>query len=231
MDFYYVWKQSSHYLMWKELGKPNAKYHNGKLDQWRAIDEKMGLLRTPAHRQPAVGTGPKRRKLEPYPEEEHRNLFKACPTHEVVRREVPISTPTPAAKVESPSEGAAPAAVNRPSMMGIRTSRRRQAKNELSSPETSASPVADEAASLTLASVSPSPSPSRSPLPWGSQSTTPVLIPTVPKTGPTHAELTTANALSLDSKSTQGDGSAATIKTEASSNARPVPMVVESAST
>lgn len=46
ISFYYHWKQSSHYLMWKALGRPFAKFHSGKLEQWQLINSKMALLRS-----------------------------------------------------------------------------------------------------------------------------------------------------------------------------------------
>lgn len=41
VDFYYVWKKSSHYAMWKNFGKPNKKPHANKEEQWKAIREQM----------------------------------------------------------------------------------------------------------------------------------------------------------------------------------------------
>lgn len=41
VDFFYTWKQSSHYLMWKTMGKPVARAHQGKVDQWAALHAKL----------------------------------------------------------------------------------------------------------------------------------------------------------------------------------------------
>jgi len=41
VDFYYIWKKSSHYAMWKNFGKPNKKPHANKEEQWKAIREQM----------------------------------------------------------------------------------------------------------------------------------------------------------------------------------------------
>lgn len=41
VDFYYVWKKSSHYAMWKNFGKPSKKPHANKEEQWKAIREQM----------------------------------------------------------------------------------------------------------------------------------------------------------------------------------------------
>eukprot|EP00823_Brevimastigomonas_motovehiculus_P004774 TRINITY_DN326_c2_g1_i2.p1 TRINITY_DN326_c2_g1~~TRINITY_DN326_c2_g1_i2.p1 ORF type:complete len:207 (-),score=53.85 TRINITY_DN326_c2_g1_i2:1334-1954(-) len=41
VDFYYTWKKSSHYAMWKDFGKPSRKFHSGKEEQWKQIQEKM----------------------------------------------------------------------------------------------------------------------------------------------------------------------------------------------
>lgn len=42
IDFYYIWKKSSHYAMWKHYGKPNRPPHSGKAQQIAAINQKMG---------------------------------------------------------------------------------------------------------------------------------------------------------------------------------------------
>lgn len=41
VDFYYVWKKSSHYALWKNLGKPSKKPHANKEEQWKAIKGQM----------------------------------------------------------------------------------------------------------------------------------------------------------------------------------------------
>lgn len=41
VDFYYTWKKSSHYMMWKEYGKPTKKFHTNKEEQWAEIRAKM----------------------------------------------------------------------------------------------------------------------------------------------------------------------------------------------
>lgn len=41
VDFYYNWKKSAHYQMWKEYGKPQKPLVEGRPDQWKAIAEKM----------------------------------------------------------------------------------------------------------------------------------------------------------------------------------------------
>jgi len=41
VDFYYVWKKSSHYALWKNFGKPAKKPHANKEEQWKAIREQM----------------------------------------------------------------------------------------------------------------------------------------------------------------------------------------------
>jgi len=35
VDFYYVWKKSSHYALWKNFGKPAKKPHANKEEQWK----------------------------------------------------------------------------------------------------------------------------------------------------------------------------------------------------
>jgi len=44
VDFYYMWKKSAHYQMWKEYGKPINKLHPSKQQQWLAIHDKMKQL-------------------------------------------------------------------------------------------------------------------------------------------------------------------------------------------
>jgi hypothetical protein len=44
VEFYYLWKKSAHYQMWKEFGKPNRKIHSAKEEQWRIIQDKMQKL-------------------------------------------------------------------------------------------------------------------------------------------------------------------------------------------
>jgi hypothetical protein len=41
VDFYYTWKKSAHYQMWKDLGKPHARFGEKKEQQWTALQEKM----------------------------------------------------------------------------------------------------------------------------------------------------------------------------------------------
>lgn len=41
VEFYYNWKKSSHYQMWKEFGKPSAQYNEKKEQQWETVAEKM----------------------------------------------------------------------------------------------------------------------------------------------------------------------------------------------
>ena len=41
VDFYYVWKKSGHYAMWKEFGKPVRRRNEGKAEQLRSIQQKM----------------------------------------------------------------------------------------------------------------------------------------------------------------------------------------------
>eukprot|EP00475_Leptophrys_vorax_P019372 TRINITY_DN26448_c0_g1_i3.p3 TRINITY_DN26448_c0_g1~~TRINITY_DN26448_c0_g1_i3.p3 ORF type:complete len:130 (+),score=41.01 TRINITY_DN26448_c0_g1_i3:46-435(+) len=41
VDFYYKWKKSAHYQMWKEYGKPVREIPEGRMEQWNALKEKM----------------------------------------------------------------------------------------------------------------------------------------------------------------------------------------------
>jgi hypothetical protein len=45
IDFYYAWKLSSHYQIWKDLGKPSRKFHSGKPEQWATIADKMAGIK------------------------------------------------------------------------------------------------------------------------------------------------------------------------------------------
>jgi hypothetical protein len=50
VDFYYVWKKSSHYAMWKEHGKPTRKVSSNREQQWRILQEKMKKLSSRSHK-------------------------------------------------------------------------------------------------------------------------------------------------------------------------------------
>lgn len=39
--FYYCWKKSAHYQMWREYGRPHREFNPLKEDQWKAVREKM----------------------------------------------------------------------------------------------------------------------------------------------------------------------------------------------
>ena len=41
VEFYYLWKKSSHYQQWKEFGKQTKKFHSGKEEQWKLINNIM----------------------------------------------------------------------------------------------------------------------------------------------------------------------------------------------
>ena len=41
VEFYYVWKKSGHYAMWKEYGKPVRRRTDSKAEQWRAVEDRM----------------------------------------------------------------------------------------------------------------------------------------------------------------------------------------------
>ena len=41
VDFYYIWKKSGHYAMWKEFGKPVRRRAEGKGEALRVVQEKM----------------------------------------------------------------------------------------------------------------------------------------------------------------------------------------------
>ena len=41
VEFYYVWKKSGHYAMWKEYGKPVRRRADSKAEQWRVVEERM----------------------------------------------------------------------------------------------------------------------------------------------------------------------------------------------
>jgi hypothetical protein len=41
VDFYYLWKKSGHYALWKEYGKPVRRLAHGKEEQWKAQQDKM----------------------------------------------------------------------------------------------------------------------------------------------------------------------------------------------
>ena len=59
VEFYYVWKKSGHYAMWKEYGKPVRRRTDSKAEQWRAVEERMRGL---SSRQDEDGA--KRRRVE-----------------------------------------------------------------------------------------------------------------------------------------------------------------------
>ena len=59
VDFYYTWKKSGHYAMWKEFGKPVRRRADSKAEQWRAVEDRM---RGFSSRQDEDGT--KRRRAE-----------------------------------------------------------------------------------------------------------------------------------------------------------------------
>ena len=44
VEFYYVWKKSGHYALWKEFGKPVRRRTDSKAEQWRAVEERMAGL-------------------------------------------------------------------------------------------------------------------------------------------------------------------------------------------
>ena len=44
VEFYYVWKKSGHYAMWKEFGKPVRRRTDSKAEQWKAVEERMAGL-------------------------------------------------------------------------------------------------------------------------------------------------------------------------------------------
>lgn len=56
VDFYYIWKKSSHYAMWKNFGKPSKKWHSNKVEQWKAIREQMGTDGAAAGAKSALAT-------------------------------------------------------------------------------------------------------------------------------------------------------------------------------
>ena len=41
VEFYYLWKKSGHYAMWKEAGKPVRRRTEGKAEQWKIVEERM----------------------------------------------------------------------------------------------------------------------------------------------------------------------------------------------
>lgn len=41
MSFYYSWKKSNHYMMWRDYNRPTKEFNPAKEDQWKAVKEKM----------------------------------------------------------------------------------------------------------------------------------------------------------------------------------------------
>ncbi len=63
VDFYYAWKRSSHYAVWKSFDKPTRKFHMGRFEQWERLDSAIQGLVGPVSQQPdkrhpeAAGSG------------------------------------------------------------------------------------------------------------------------------------------------------------------------------
>ena len=58
VDFYYAWKRSSHYAIWKSFDKVTRRFHAAKLAQWEQQDQIMEGMLGPVSAQPPPPTEP-----------------------------------------------------------------------------------------------------------------------------------------------------------------------------
>lgn len=58
VEFYYLWKKSAHYALWKECGKPIRKRAEAREQQWQVIKEKMDGVQTVGANTPMLSNNP-----------------------------------------------------------------------------------------------------------------------------------------------------------------------------
>lgn len=109
VEFYYVWKKSSHYALWKECGKPTRKRHTAREQQWQQIKDMMGASDC-ANGVSTIEDTSKRRRLEGKSDQAETDLAAIRPetVDEVaVQSQPPAATPVPVAASESTADAVA----------------------------------------------------------------------------------------------------------------------------